>query len=397
MRRIKTADQHRPYVDLVDRAVIHARREPIVFRRTRQRISEVRDWFATRCGWAVVQNLDLIRLVKTPARLYPGMGFGWAQEPLDYELFTWVLWYAEKIPDVQFVLSELVREIEAQANSSIRQGHIDWNQYGHRQALRRALMGLEELGAIRRVDRDADEWVYRGVGEALYEFTSLVPHLYINLPAHLHTRLAVLEDPSALQDEAATGGSIPAEQRLYRTLLMQPALYRADDPEAFAILQSRDRRRNVVRDLSDHFGWDLEVTESYACLLRPSASEASEAYLFPFRGAVCHVILLLMARLQELVSAGRVAYDPYDRLLLPVAQLRHEIVELKARWGENWGTTLAKLPTSALVEEVLEVMRTWGLLQGPDQDDQVFVLPLGARFRGVYREEGLDAEGDDGE
>lgn len=397
MRRVKTADQHRPYIDLVDRAVIYARREPILFRRIRQRISEVREWFASRCGWAVVHNLDLIRLVKTPARLHPGLGFAWAQEPLDYELFTWVLWYAEKIADVQFVLSDLVREVETQANSVIRPGHIDWNHYTHRQSLRRALNGLQELGAVRRVDRDADEWVHRGVGEALYEFTSLTPHLYINLPPQVHTRVAVMEEPVFLQEEATVGGTTPAEQRLHRALLMQPALYRVDDPEAFAILQSRDRRRGIVNDLSDHFGWDLEVTQSYACLLRPSASEASESYLFPFRGALCHVMLLLMARLQEMVADGTMGYDPYDRLQLPVAQLRQEVFELKGRWGENWGATLNKLPASTLVEEVLGAMRTWGLLQGPDRDDQVYVLPLVARFRGIYRDEGLDAEGDDGE
>lgn len=393
MRRIKTADQHRPYVDLVDRAVIFAREDAIAFRRIRQRMTEVRDWFATRCGWPVVQTLELIRLVKTPAQLLPGMGFGWAQEPLDYELFTWVLWYAEKIQDVQFLLSDLVREIEAQASSAIGPGHLDWNQYGHRQALRRALQGLEVLGALRRIDRDAEEWAYRGVGEALYEFTPLVPHLYVTLPVPVQVRLAVQGDASVL-DEPVAGVAEP-EQRLYRTLLLQPALFRAADPEAFAILQSRDRRRSILSDLNGHFGWDLEITESYACLLRPSASEASEAYLFPFRGAICHVILLLMGRLQEMAASGLVTCDPYDRLSLSAAQLRKEIVNLKTRWGENWGSTLGKLQAGALADQVIAEMRIWGLMQGPDREEQVQVLPLAARFRGVYRDEGLAAEGDE--
>lgn len=393
MRRIKTADQHRPFIDLLDRPVIFARQDPIAFRRIRQQITVVRDWFATRCGWSVVQTLDLVRLVKTPAHLAPGMGFNWAQESLDYELFTWVLWYAEKIQDVQFVLSDMVRELEAQATAAIGPGHLDWNQYGHRQALRRALGGLEELGAVRRVDRDLDEWVHRGVGEALYEFTTLVPHLYINLPASLHTRLAVQWDSAALSEPLMAGTD---EQRLYRTLLLQPALYRAADPAAFALLQSRDRRRNVIRDLSDHLGWDMEVTESYACLLRSSASDASESNLFPFRGAICHVILLLMGRLQELTAAGDLAVDPYDRISLFEAELRREIVDLKSRWGENWGTTLGKLAPKPLAEQVLGLMRTWGLLEGPDRDDRVLVYPLAARFRGTYRDEGLAAEGDEG-
>lgn len=393
MRRVKTADQHRPFIDLLDRPVIFARQDPLAFRRIRQQITVVRDWFATRCGWSVVQTLDLARLVKTPAQLAPGMGFAWAQEPLDYELFTWVLWYAEKNQDVQFVLSDMVREVEAQANAAIGPGHLDWNQYGHRQALRRALGGLEELGAVRRVDRDMDEWVHRGVGEALYEFTTLVPHLYINLPMHLQTRLAVQGDTDALMEPHPAGTD---EQRLYRTLLLQPALYRAADPAAFAILQSKDRRRNVINDLNSHLGWDMEVTESYACLLRPSASDASESYLFPFRGAQCHVILLLIGRLQEMVAAGDLEVDPYDRIHLFEAELRREIVDLKSQFGENWGSTLAKLKPGPLADQIMGVLRTWGMLEGPDRDNRVLVYPLAARFRGIYRDEGLAAEGDEG-
>lgn len=393
MRRVKTAEQHRPYVDLVDRPAILARQDPIAFRRIRQQIVPVREWFATRCGWPVVLTRDLVRAVKTPARPAPGLGFRWAQEPLDYELFTWILWYAEQVEGDQFLLSALVREIEAQANALLGEGHLDWNRYEQRQSLRRAVAGLEELGALRRVDDGLEGWVQRGAGEGLYEFTPLVPHLYVHLPPDLFTRLAVLADAAALEEPAAI--SAPPEQRLYRTLLLSPALYRADDPEAFALLLPRDRRRTIVRDLHEHLGWDLEVTESYACLLRPSASEASESFLFPFRGALCHVILLLLARVQEMVAAGACHRDACDRVRLPLSALTRELVDLRSRWGEHWGSTLGKLSAPALAEAVLGALRDWDLLAGPDADGQVLVLPLAARFRGVYRDDGLTAEGDD--
>lgn len=393
MRRIKTADQHRPYVDLVDRPVIFARQDPLAYRRVRHQHRPVQEWFGTRCGWPVILTQELARVIKTPARPASGLGFRWAQDPLDYELFTWVLWYAEHLQGDQFVLSDLVREVETQAAALVGPGHLDWNLYPHRQALRRAILGLEALGALRRLDGDTEGWVQRGVGDTLYEFTSLVPHLAPHLPAELFTGLAVLANPYVLYEPAA--GSATPEQRLYRTLLLSPALYRADDPEAFALLLPRDRRRNMIRDLSDRFGWDLEISETYACLLRPSASEASESLLFPFRGALCHVLLLLMGRVQELVSSGQAQKDAYDRVRLPLARLTAEVLDLRGRWGENWGATMSRLPAQALVEEIVTALQDWTLLTGPDQDGQVMILPLSARFRGVYRDEGLAAEGDD--
>lgn len=379
---MKTADQHRPYVDLLDRPVILAREDPLAYRRIRHHLGPVREWFADRCGWPVILTRELVRAVKTPARPVSGLGFRWAQETVDYELFTWVLWYAEHVQGDQFILSDLVRELETQAAALLGPGHLDWNQYPHRQSLRRALFGLEELGALRRLDGDTEGWVQRGVGDSLYEFTPLVPHLHIHLPP----------EPDA--GSAAPGAPAPA-QRLYRSLLLSPALCRADDPEAFALLLPRDRRRSIIRDLHEHLGWDLEITETYACLLRPSASEVSEALLFPFRGALCHVLLLLMARVRERVAAGEWQPDAHDRVRLPLAALTAEIADLRARWGENWGATLGKLPAQALAEQVLAALDTWGLMAGPDADGQVLMLPLAARFRGVYREDGLAAEGED--
>ncbi|HYG59529.1 MAG TPA: DUF2398 family protein, partial [Symbiobacteriaceae bacterium] len=112
--------------------------------------------------------------------------------------------------------------------------------------------------------------------------------------------------------------------------------------------------------------------------------------------AICHVILLLMGRLQEMAAAGDLTVDPYDRISVFEAELRREIVDLKSRWGDNWGSTLGKLSPKPLADQVFDLMRTWGLLEGPDRDDHLYVYPLAARFRGIYRDEGLAAEGDEG-
>lgn len=393
MTRVRTPDQHRPYIDLLDRQAVLAAADPVAYRRIRLHIGPVRQWFAERCSWPVILTRDLVRLVKTPARPTTGQGFRWVQSTLDYELFAWVLWYGERSGADQFVLSDLVQELSAQAVASIAAGHVDWNTYAHRQALRRALTALEEMGALRRLDGSTETWAAGGEGNSLYEFTSLAQHLHVFLPERLYADLAVAGDPAVLR-QTVQGAGGPA-QRLYRTLLLAPALYAADDPEAFALLSGRDRRRAIARDFVHTFGWDLEVAPAYACLLRPAASEVSEQAVFPFRGAIGHVVLLLCAALREAVAAGRIAPDPYDRLPLSPARFEAELLAVSRRWGDAWGSSVGRMALPRLAEAVAEVMCDWGLLDGPDADGRLWVLPLAARFTGFYRDDGQGLEGDD--
>ncbi|MGI6610186.1 MAG: TIGR02678 family protein [Limnochordia bacterium] len=422
MRNVRTSDQQRPFIDLLDRVSVSAGDDMLAYRRIRLNLSKIRDWFADRTGWAVMCNRELARLVKTPSLLSVGHGFTWTQQPLDYELFAWVLWFSESSGADQFLLSQLVEEIEVRANELCGSGHVDWDIHAHRLSLNRALKGLEQYGILRRLDGDTEGWLRDRQSDSLYEFTPLTRHIHVDLlPEYQQTPFPQTEEGRAsaslamaeiaavtgqLSDmapiiNARTTGAVqqhspllgcgPAGQRLYRTLLLSPALYACADPEAFSILQGRDRRRSIAEDLQATLGWDLEVTASYACLLRPSASEASGQTLFPFQGGLAHVILLLCGRLHEQVASGTLIPDPYDRLRITPGQLSAFLAELRGEYGQQWGRTLRELGIQALTRQVMETMATWDLMAGPDCDGQLYVLPLAARFRGTYSVEGEQA------
>lgn len=395
MRSARTIDAVRPYVDLLDRPAIFADVDGPAHRRVRARLGEIQRWFAERADWTLIATRELVRLEKQPAQLSSGHGFRWAKSALDYELLVWCLWFAEGSGEEQFLLTQLIEEIEARAAELLGPGHLNWDDYTHRLALNRALGGLEELGALRRIDRDADDWVLTRSGDALYEFTPLARYLNGRWPAAILGDWGGAARPPDLERlhrrEPLPGPATP-EQRLYRTLLLEPALYRFADPEAFELLARRERRERIGTDLADHTGWDLEVTESYACLLRPSASSASEQNLFPFRGALCHVLLLLSGYAREQVATGALAADAFDCVHLSSARLVSLLTELRERHGESWSRAVAELGASSLAEVVISALHDWSLLDGPDADGQMRLLPLAAPFRGAYRaqtEEGI--------
>ncbi|BAS27949.1 TIGR02678 family protein [Limnochorda pilosa] len=395
MPSYRVQDLQRPFIDLLDRVAIRAADDPLAYSRVHVHVERLRQWFASRPGWRVILRREFALLVKVPAAASLGYGQTWAQMPLDYELFAWALWYAERYPEGPFLLSHLVQEIEARAKVLIGPGHVDWNLYPHRLSLQRSLKALEAMGALTRLD-STDDWVQTGQGDTLYEFTPVAPYLEVHETIGSASELPGSAAPSEGPGGEAGSHLAPLPHvtdprvRLYRTLLLSPAIYRCADPEAFTLLENRSRREEIASDLLETFGWDLEWTPSYAALLRPSASEVSEQMLFPFRGALAHILLLLFGEVRALVRRGELDADETDRVRLSPRRLSSLLAALRERHGEQWGLTIQREGLGSLLERVIDTLRAWELLDGPDRDGNLHLLPLAARFRGVY--EGEEAE-----
>lgn len=392
---IRTRELHRSWADLLDRAAVSAADDDAAFRRIRAALDEVRSWYARRTGWPTILTREMVRTVKTPSVAHPGQGFEWASETLDYELFVWILWYGETIATDQFVFSDLVREVELRTAELQGEGHFTWDSLVHRRALKRAAEALEDLGAIREVDGSVVDYAESRAEDALYEFTGVARHLHLRFPDELHEALVGRGDLDALKepvDDAADD-----EQRLYRTLLLSPALYAHHDPDAFAVLRGRDRRQRIARDVREHLGWDLEVTRGHACLLRPARDVRGRA-TFPTRSAETHVVLLLCGLVREGVRAGELLPDDLDRIVVSRAWLTSQVVELQAAYGEHWGKTLARLSLEELVERVVGLMRGWGLVEPGEGPGELRILPLAARWTARYVDDdaSLGSGGDGG-
>lgn len=392
---VRTRELHRSWADLLDRAAVSAADDDASFRRIRAVLDEARTWYARRTGWPTILTREMVRTVKTPSVAHPGQGFEWVSERLDYELFVWILWYSETIATDQFVFSDLVREVEFRAAELHGEGHFTWDTLAHRRALKRAAEALEDLGAIRQVDGSVADYAESRAEDALYEFTGVARHLHLLFSDELYEALVARRDPGVLEepvDDAADD-----EQRLYRTLLLSPALYAHHDPDAFAVLRGHDRRQRIARDVREHLGWDLEVTRGYACLLRPARDVRGRA-TFPTRSAETHVVLLLCGRVRERVQAGELAPDELDRLVVSRAWLTSQVVELQAEYGDHWGKTLARLSLEDLVDGVVALMRGWGLLEPGERAGELRVLPLAARWTARYvdDEASLGSDGNGG-
>lgn len=400
-RRASAQELQAAYRALLDAFAVLAVEEPAIYRTIRMRQKEMQTWLYDATGWWLTVTSDCAYVAKLPATALPWQGFDTGRDrplgsPLDYELLVWALWYGERKPlDHTFLIGMLASEIAEETRPYVGAGHIDWNVREHRESLVRAMRALEDMGAVRRLDGEA-EWFERDGVEAdlVYEFTPVARVLRVQ-PAR------DLLPPGIDLATAGAERALSTRQRLYRLLLTTPAVLAELEPQAFALLTHERERLDIAADLEARFGWFLEVTPTYAALLRQREPGAQPS--FPTGHILSRIVLLVCQHFRTHVARrgateiGGLRPDGYDRLLMDEARFQSELGKVKQKYDRWWGATTRAQPLPALRDDVLAWMRGWGLASGPADDGQITIYPTAARFGAIYADgdTGLTDEGDE--
>jgi uncharacterized protein (TIGR02678 family) len=286
----------------------------------------------------------------------------------------------------QFLLTEVATAITEASRDTA--APLDFTRRADAHSLRRALRALVDLGLLRAVDGSDEAWLDGdGPGDALYEFTDAATTFLAGLdrPAFdavlEHTREAA---PSRAGGLAALGDLAPL-MRAWRALLGSPVLVRYDDPEAFAALWHA--RRQVALDV-EQLGDDLlDITPSYARLVRPSGTGASGEPRLSLRRALDHAVLGFCSHLRRAVAAGVLGPPDADSdcIFTTRAALMRVFEDTAATESRFWGRQLhARAQDAELFSDVCAAMRRLGLLRGPDQTGAAVVLPTAAVYSISY-------------
>lgn len=377
---------------LVDRPVLTAADDRALLEQVRRHAPVLQNAFARFTGWRLQAFPDFARLVKTPARAEASHGLAWARGRTDYALLAWVLWYGDHTGGRKFTVSQVAEEIRVRSAAD-GDGAIEWSRRDQRLAARRVFRGLEAMGVLRLQDGSVDEWADdSGKRDALYAWGDAAWRLHVDLSAaELEARAEGRPVPPSASPGPADAGD---EIRLYRTLLLNPALFRRDDPAAFRLVATPEGHAAVARNVRNLTGWELETTAEYARVLRRASSADAVQTPIALATALSHVVLLFCAVLRARHAEGRLVSAGGDAFLLDVGRVEQEVAELQARFGANWGKTLREKPVRTLAAELVAEMEALGLLRGSGQPGQYLVLPTAARLSAHYGDYGDDGDVD---
>ncbi|HEX8318615.1 TIGR02678 family protein [Longimicrobium sp.] len=377
---------------LIDRPIVTAADDRPLLDRIRRHQPALQSTFGRLTGWRVQAHPEFARLVKTPARAEASHGLAWARGRTDYALLTWVLWYGEHTGGRRFTVSQIAEEIKLRSTAPGDPG-LDWASRDQRLAARRVFRGLEELGVLRLQDGSVDEWAdENGKRDALYAWGDAAWRLHVGIPASELERLA--EGRPAAASPAPPDGT--DELRLYRTLLLNPALFRRDDPAAFRLLDAKESLARVIHNLKYLTNWELEVTPEYARVLRPARSDDAVQTPIPVTSGLAHAVLCFCGLLRERQQAGRLVSAGNEAFLIDESRIWQDLDELQKRFGAKWGKTMQQQKVSALADDVVAEMKAWGLMRDTEEPSQYLVLPTAGRLAAHYAGEAVsDDEAED--
>ncbi len=202
-----------------------------------------------------------------------------------------MLWYGEHTGGRKFTLSQIAEEIRIRTAAPGGVPGVDWASRDQRLAARAssagwrrwrgAPPGRQRRGVDRR-ERQARRAVRLGRGRVEAERG--------HPPAELE-RLA--EGRATAPHPAQAEGT--DEIRLYRTLLLNPAFFRRDDPAAFRLFDDAEKRAHVARQVRNLTHWELEVTAAYAAARPAAPTTRCRRDPAPFRDLARGAVLLRAA------------------------------------------------------------------------------------------------------
>jgi uncharacterized protein (TIGR02678 family) len=375
---------------LIDRPIVTAADDRVLVEKIRRHAPILQAAFTRATGWRLQAHPEFARLVKTPARPEASHALEWAKGRADYELAAWALWFCEHTGGRRFTVSQIAEEIRQRTTSDDGVPEFDWETRDQRLAIRRVFRGLEAMDVLRVLDGSVDEWAeMNGKRNALYEWGAAAWRLHVDLPSAVLERLAEGAEPEIPDPSAGAADEV----RLHRALLLNPALFRRDDPAAFRVVADPERRRRVALSLFHLTGWTLEVTTAYARLLRPPQHDDTVQTPIPVLSGIAHAVLCYCGVLRARAAAGGLVPCGDECFLLHESRIERDVAELQGRHGEKWGKGVREQSVRSLSRDVVAEMKGWGLLRGPDDKGQYVVMPTAARLAAHYADDDAEGEG----
>ena len=344
----------------------------------------LRHFFRDRCGWPLLVTAQFYKLEKIPAQAQSFMGLAPMQSREDYVLLACVLAFLEEYETGgQFLLGELAEALLSYYPEDAFTSKLNWEDYSWRKALIRVLKFLAEEKIINIVDDESEGFVSAGLkdgvmgGEALYEVTSLSRYFLRSFPKELQYYSSLQELAEAdffTENTEEAQAARQRRQRLYRSLLLTPVLYKGEDSLDFLYL--RNRRERFINDLSDYLGLHYELYQN-AALAVSHEQNTWFRDVFPAKFRGLHDIMLHLSHyLRQL---------PKETLAHPFSQeewLEH-LAALAEATRSGWTKEYREMKQERLSRELLAEMQAWGMAR-VGADGSVTLLSAAFRHEGAY-------------
>ncbi|MBR4456839.1 MAG: TIGR02678 family protein [Solobacterium sp.] len=362
---------------LLDRLWVTKRQDRELYFKVRSDLETVQKFARDYPGWRLLHNEHVIRLEKVPAHAEPFMGIREFTSPLDYMILCALLIFLEDREENEaFLLSELTDMIEAQFKPV---QEIDWTLFANRKSLIRVMQWSEENSLLIRHEGNLNLLSGSLREEVLYENTGLSRCLAVSYPFDC-SQFSSWEDYEQpdLQNTDMDRGHFRIS-RVYRRLLLSPAMYWQSSDDADAIYL-KNQRAWVAKYLAEYTGYRLDIHRNAAFLVREEEAEAFGEQ-FPDTSTLSDILLLVCGVLRE----KELVHAEDDSTVISEAEFRRIVQLCMVRYSSAWSKEYREITEEVLTMRLIERMQEWSMAERRGSD--LILRPAAFKTAGSYPED----------
>lgn len=340
-------------------------------------IKDFRDFIKDKLGYQLITTSDFIKLEKIPGKAEPWMGIEDFDSSVEYALLCLVLMFLEdKEKGEQFVLSQLTDYIQTQWPD--KDNPIDWTKYDLRRRFIKVLKYCTNIYLIKTNDGNEVFFADSLDAEVLYENMGMSKYLVNRFWDDISGFTSYKDFENNEYNRFEEDKGIVRKNRVYRSLLMSPVVYKYDGYEN-DLIYIKNYRSMLENDFTKYIDGNLHIHKNSAMIMLPNGSYKD---VFPNNKNISDIILqicyLIRSELQEdfNISDGKID--------LPLEKFKDLIEKCRELYLDGWSKIFREMSLNKLIDEVIFEMKNFQMIEVDKTYDRVFILPLSGKFIGKY-------------
>ncbi len=346
--------------------------------RIRDGIGEVRKFASDKLGCQIIENSLLVKMEKVPVKPEEFMGIQEFSSKEEYAFLCILLMFLEdKDAQEQFILSQLTEYIVANTPGEV----VDWTMYTHRRRLIKVLRYAVTEGILCITDGSEEAFMDDMAGEVLYENTGASRYFMRNFTHDIMTYTKPEDFGESDWFEMDEDRGFARRHRVYRQLLFEPAMYRANcSEEDFEYLKYYGGR--LCEDLEKNFDCQIHIHKGSAFFLNGEDCRMGET--FPGNNVLSDILLLCLAEIQKHIQTGVWKRQTNEIYVVSEVEFEKILSEVKQKYRSGFTKNYREMPQGEFVKIVEEMMERWMFIQKRPLEHQVLILPACGKLKGSY-------------
>ena len=346
--------------------------------RIRDGIVEVRKFASDKLGCQIIENSLLVKMEKVPVKPEEFMGIQEFSSKEEYAFLCILLMFLEdKDAQEQFILSQLTEYIVANTPGEV----VDWTMYTHRRRLIKVLRYAVTEGILCITDGSEEAFMDDMAGEVLYENTGASRYFMRNFTHDIMTYTKPEDFGESDWFEMDEDRGFARRHRVYRQLLFEPAMYRANcSEEDFEYLKYYGGR--LREDLEKNFDCQIHIHKGSAFFLNGEDCRMGET--FPGNNVLSDILLLCLAEIQKHIQTGVWKRQTNEIYVVSEVEFEKILSEVKQKYRSGFTKNYREMPQGEFVKIVEEMMERWMFIQKRPLEHQVLILPACGKLKGSY-------------